>query len=50
VDDSILDEIKKVNGIIEEIHLLKQAGNAMTVSTIEAIARELFKTLEKYEK
>lgn len=41
---------KKVDGVIEEIHLLKQAGNAMTVNTIEAITRELFKTLEKYEK
>jgi DNA (cytosine-5)-methyltransferase 1 len=41
---------KKVYGVIEEIHLLKQAGNAMTVNTIEAITRELFKTLEKYEK
>lgn len=41
---------KKVEGVVEEIHLLKQAGNAMTVNTIEAITRELFKTLEKYEK
>ncbi|MBM2817874.1 MAG: DNA-cytosine methyltransferase [Parcubacteria group bacterium] len=41
---------KKVDGVIEEIHLLKQTGNAMTVNAIEAIARELFKTLEKYEK
>lgn len=41
---------KKVDGVIEEINLLKQAGNAMTVNTIEAIARELFKTLEKYGK
>ena len=41
---------KKVDGVIEEIHLLKQTGNAMTVSTIEAIAKELFKTLEKHEK
>src|SRR3989338_9380535 len=41
---------KKVDGVIEEINLLKQAGNAMTVNTIEAISRELFKTLEKYEK
>jgi len=41
---------KKVDGVIEEIHLLKQAGNAMTVNTIEAITRELFKTLEQYEK
>lgn len=41
---------KKVDGVIEEIHLLKQAGNAMTVNTIEAISRELFNTLEKYEK
>lgn len=41
---------KKVDGVIEEIHLLKQTGNAMTVNAIEAIARELFKTLETYEK
>lgn len=41
---------KKVDGIIEEIHLLKQTGNAMTVNAIEAIARELFNTLEKHEK
>lgn len=41
---------RKVDGVIEEIHLLKQTGNAMTVSTIEAIAKELFKTLEKHEK
>jgi len=41
---------KKVDGVIEEINLLKQAGNAMTVNTIEAIARELFKTLEKHDK
>lgn len=41
---------KKVDGVIDEIHLLKQTGNAMTVNTIEAIARELFKTLETYEK
>lgn len=41
---------KKVDGVIEEIHLLKQTGNAMTVNAIEAIARELFKTLEPYEK
>jgi len=41
---------KKVDGVIEEIHLLKQTGNAMTVNAIEAIARELFKILEPYEK
>lgn len=41
---------KKVDGVIDEIHLLKQTGNAMTVNAIEAIARELFKTLETYEK
>ncbi len=41
---------KKVDGVIEEIHLLKQAGNAMTVNTIEAIARELFNALNIYEK
>ncbi len=41
---------KKVDGVIEEIHLLKQTGNAMTVNTIAAIAEELFKTLKTYEK
>src|SRR3990167_8471792 len=41
---------KKVDGVIDEIHLLKQTGNAMTVNAIEAIAKELFKTLETYEK
>jgi len=41
---------KKIDGVIEEIHLLKQTGNAMTVNAIEAIAKELFKTLETYEK
>lgn len=41
---------KKVDGVIEEINLLRQAGNAMTVNTIEAIAKELFKTLKYYEK
>jgi DNA (cytosine-5)-methyltransferase 1 len=40
---------EKVDGVIQEINLLKQTGNAMTVTTIEAIGRELFKTLEKYE-
>ncbi len=37
---------KKVDGVIEEINLLKQAGNAMTVNVIEAIAKELFDTLK----
>ncbi len=41
---------KKVDGVIDEINLLKQTGNAMTVNAIEAIARELFKTLATYEK
>ena len=41
---------KKVDGVIEEIQLLKQTGNAMTVSAIEAVAKELFSTLEKYDK
>ena len=41
---------KKVDGVIEEIHLLKQTGNAMTVNTIEAISKELFNSLEKHEK
>ncbi len=43
------DLIKRVDGYINENYLLKQAGNAMTVNTIEAISRELFKTLKKYE-
>ena len=41
---------KKVDGVIDEINLLKQTGNAMTVTAIESIAKELFKTLENYEK
>jgi len=41
---------KKVDGEIEEINLLKQAGNAMTVNVIEAIGKQLFETLDKYEK
>ena len=41
---------KKVDGYIEEIHLLKQTGNAMTVSVIAAVAKELFKTLDLYGK
>lgn len=41
---------KKVDGQIDDINLLKQAGNAMTVSTIQAITSELFKTLKEYEK
>lgn len=40
---------KKVDGVIEEINLLKQAGNAMTVNVIEAITKELFDTLQ-YER
>lgn len=44
------DIAKKVNGDIEEIYLLKQAGNAMTVNTIYSIGQELLKSLEKYEK
>lgn len=41
---------EKVDGVVEEMHLLKQTGNAMTVNAIEAIARELFNALEKYGK
>jgi DNA (cytosine-5)-methyltransferase 1 len=40
---------KKASGHVEEIHLLKQAGNAMTVNVIEEITKQLFKALEKYE-
>ena len=42
--------IKKVDGVIEEVYLLRQAGNAMTVNTIEAITRMLLDALEKNEK
>jgi DNA (cytosine-5)-methyltransferase 1 len=41
---------KKVDGVIDEMYLLRQTGNAMTVNTIEAITKELLKTLESYEK
>ena len=41
---------KKVDGTIEDINLLKQAGNAMTVNVIEAIAKELFNALKRHEK
>jgi DNA (cytosine-5)-methyltransferase 1 len=44
------DLAKKVDGKVEEIHLLKQTGNAMTVNVIDAVAKELFKTLETYGK
>jgi DNA (cytosine-5)-methyltransferase 1 len=36
----------KVDGEVEEIHLLKQTGNAMTVNVIEAIGRQLFTILQ----
>jgi DNA (cytosine-5)-methyltransferase 1 len=38
---------KKASKEIEEAHLLRQAGNAMTVNTIEAVAKQLFKLLEE---
>lgn len=41
---------EKVRYVVEEMDLLKQTGNAMTVNTIESIAKELFDTLEQYEK
>lgn len=34
---------KKVDGVVKEMYLLRQAGNAMTVNVIESIARELFR-------
>lgn len=40
---------KKVDGKIDEINLLKQTGNAMTVNTIESIAKQMFSLLEEYE-
>ena len=36
---------KKADNGIEEMHLLKQAGNAMTVNVIEAVSKELFAKL-----
>lgn len=36
---------KKAKGKILDIHLLSQSGNAMTVSTIQAIGRELLKII-----
>lgn len=44
------DLAKKVDGVIDDINLLKQSGNAMTVNVIEAITNELFRTLQLYEK
>ena len=41
---------KKVEGVIEEMYLLRQTGNAMTVSAIDAIVKEMLNTLEKYGK
>lgn len=34
---------RKVDGVVKEMYLLRQAGNAMTVNVIEAIAGELFR-------
>jgi DNA (cytosine-5)-methyltransferase 1 len=36
----------KVKNKVEEIHLLKQTGNAMTVSVIEAVGKQLFRNLK----
>lgn len=41
---------KKTKGVIQELHLLAQTGNAMTVSTIEEVGRQLLKHLNLYEK
>jgi DNA (cytosine-5)-methyltransferase 1 len=38
----------EVVGVIDENKLLKQTGNAMTVNVIEAISKELFKSLKEY--
>ncbi len=40
---------ERVSGTIPEAHLLKQTGNAMTVTTIEALARQLIISLKSYE-
>jgi DNA (cytosine-5)-methyltransferase 1 len=36
---------KKAKGIVPEAHLLSQSGNAMTVTTIQAIAEQLIKII-----
>ena len=41
---------KKTKGVIPDIHLLSQAGNAMTVSAIEEIGRKLLEYIYNYEK
>ncbi len=41
---------KKAKGVIQELHLLAQTGNAMTVSTIEEVGRQLLKHINLYEK
>lgn len=42
---------KIAKGIIQDTHLLAQTGNAMTVSTIEEVGRQLLKHIENiYEK
>lgn len=41
---------KKACNCIDEINLLKQAGNAMTVNVIDEITKQLIKTLKIYEK
>lgn len=41
---------KKAKGVIPDIHLLAQTGNAMTVSTIEEVGRRLLKHINIYER
>ncbi len=41
------DYAKKVENEFEESHILRQTGNAMTASVIEAIAKKLFDDLKK---
>ena len=41
---------KKAKGIIPDMHLLAQTGNAMTVSTIEEVGRKLLNHINSYER
>ena len=41
-----LELVKKVTGVVSERHILMQAGNAMTVTTIESIGKSLLSFLE----
>ena len=41
---------QKTKGVISDTHLLSQAGNAMTVTAIEALGRTLLENIKNHEK